>query len=257
VTYRASVGSQLNSTSSLAPLRLLVILTTLPVMSRRGVRVTVAILAAYLFGWLAGRLPAPDDPAEFWIGNVGGPYLLIGFVAGAWATRRPVASAVLGSVCAAAAVCGFYDVAMIGPGARFHDGPPPTPWWTAAGQAYGRWLRLLLWGNVPWLTIAVTVGFVAGYLGHRWAVRGGRVGASMVCAVLVLEPVVYATGLNTRLLPAGAYAHSTHNITIWAIEALAGVSASMIVWRWRPGPLGDSPGTVNGPGHEAKRRASS
>ena len=65
-------------------------------------RAVVAITVAYLFGWVTGRLPAPGDPAEFWIGNLGAPYLVIGFVAGAWVSRRTVPAMIAGSACVAA-----------------------------------------------------------------------------------------------------------------------------------------------------------
>ena len=204
-------------------------------MKRPAFRVGVAIVIAYLFGWITGRLPAQEDPAEFWISNIGAPYLVIGFIAGAWATRRPATSAMAGAVCAVAAVCGFYNFAVIGSNARVGQGlPPGTPWLTAAGQAYERWLALLLWGSVPWLTIAVVVGLVAGYLGCRWAVWGSRAGVALTGAALILEPILHATGLNTHLRLGAAYAHSMHNIVIWGIEALVGVTVILASGRWTP-----------------------
>lgn len=204
-------------------------------MKRPAVRVAVAIVVAYLFGWVAGRLPSPEDPTEFWISNVGGPYLVIGFIAGAWATRGTVTSAIAGSASAVAAVCGFYNLAMIGSSARVYQGlPPGTPWLTAAGQAYERWLALLLWGSIPWLTIAVVVGLVAGYLGHRWAVWGSRAGARLVGAALIVEPILYATGLNTHLRLGAAYVRGMHNIVIWGIEALLGVTVIILSRRSTP-----------------------
>lgn len=204
-------------------------------MKRPAVRLTVAIVVAYLFGWITGRLPAPEDPTEFWISNVGGPYLVIGFLAGAWVARSTVTSAIAGSVCAVAAVCGFYNFAMIGSNARVHqDLPPSTPWLTAAGQAYERWLALLLWGSIPWLTIAVVVGLLAGYLGHQWAVWGSRAGATLVGAALIVEPILYATGLNTHLRLGAAYARGMHNNVIWGSEALIGVTAIIVSRRSTP-----------------------
>jgi hypothetical protein len=207
-------------------------------MSRPTVRVFVAVVIAYLLGWIAGRLPSPHDPAVFWISNVGGPYLVVGFVAGAWATRRAVSATVVGSVCAAAAVCGLYDFLTIGSNARGHQGlPPGTPWFTAAAQAYRRWFALLLWGGVPWLTIAIVIGLAAGYLGHRWAASRSRLGIIAVGAALILEPILYISGLNAHLRLGATYARSAHNIAMWGIEELLGLSIVVVAWRLTPRPV--------------------
>jgi hypothetical protein len=198
-------------------------------------RLAVAIAAAYSFGWATGRLPAPSDPREFWISNIGGPYLVIGFIAGAWVSRRAAIAVIAGSTCATATVCGFYNFAMIGWDARARwELDPSTPWWAAAAHAYQRWLPLMLWGRFPWLTIAVVVGLASGYLGHRWAVRGVRAGAALVGTVLIVEPVLYATGLNTHLRLGPDYTLGAHNAVIWSVEALIGVAAVVASRRWTP-----------------------
>jgi len=205
-------------------------------------RAAAAVAVAWLLGWLAGRLPAPHDATEFWIGNVGGPYLVIGFLAGAWAARRPATSAIAGAVCTAAAVGGFYDAATIWWHARTRLGlPPGTPWWSAAARAYENWFALLLWGSVPWLTIAVIVGSAAGYLGHRLTARGGVSGLITVGAVLLAEPILYVTGLNSRLRLGGPYARSVHNLTIWTTEALAGGAVLLLAARRAPRATGAAP----------------
>lgn len=217
------------------------LITTLQRMKRSAARrLAVAIAVAYLFGWTTGRLPAPRIPSEFWISNVGGPYLVIGFVSGAWVSRHRVTSAIAGSVCAASAVGGFYNFAMVGSDARVHWGlDPGTPWLTAAGYAYERWLTLLLWGSTPWLTIAVVVGLVSGYLGNKGAVDGSRAGATLVGAVLIVEPILYATGLDTRLRLGVHYAIGVHNIVIWAVEALIGITVVIASRLRRSRPTAD------------------
>jgi hypothetical protein len=200
-------------------------------------RAAAAVAVAYLYGWLTGRLPAPHDATEFWIGNVGGPYLVIGFLAGAWAARRPVASAILGAAGATAAVAGFYDAAMIWSDARTRLGlPPGTPWWSAAAQAYESWFSLLLWGSVPWLTVALIVGPVAGYLGYGLASRGRSSGLAAMGAVLTAEPVLYATGLNSRVRLGLPYAYTLHNVMIWAVEALTGMAMLLLAVRRSASP---------------------
>jgi hypothetical protein len=227
-------------------------------MSRPTVRVVIAIVIAYLLGWIAGRLPSPHDPTEFWISNIGGPYLIVGFVAGVWATRRGTSAAMVGSACAAAAVCGFYNFLMIGSDARVHQGlPPGTSWVTAAAQAYRQWFALLLWGGVPWLSIAIVVGLVAGYLGHRWVASGSRVGIIAVGVALIVEPILYIGGLNAHLRLGATYARSAHNLAMWGTEAMLGlaviVAAGRLAPRPRPAsslgvpdPVGGAAGSVRG-----------
>jgi hypothetical protein len=206
------------------------------IVSRPVVRWVLVVSVAFLCGWAAGRTEAPDDASVFWIGNLAAPYLVIGFVAGAWVARKAAAAAAAGALSVVAAVAGFYDILRIVTVTNLDEGlAPDVPRWSAVLQSLGRWLSLMLWGNTPWLMIGVVVGLVTGLLGYRWRVRGGRLEAFAVGAALVVEPVVYLGKLNARVPGLGAaYAASVHNVVIWGGEVLLGVvvvvAAARVSW---------------------------
>lgn len=212
-------------------------------LTRPAARVVIAVALALALGWLVGRTPSPHDASVFWVGNLAAPYVVIGFAAGAWATRRALSAGITGAVCAMAAVAGFYDIFGIFTRPRERMGLPPTSsWWSAELQSYHQWFGLLIWGVPPWLTIALIVGLVAGYLGYRSAVLRGRVGAYAVAAVLMLEPLVYLA----KVVPVAGldrYRESPHNVLIWGGEFLLGVVFLIIAAR-RPAGRAADPDSV-------------
>lgn len=205
-----------------------------------AVRLALAVILAYLYGWALGRTPSPTDASEFWIGNLAAPYAIIGFLAGAWALRRPWTAAVAGAVSAMAAVAGFYNFFAIGNATATDLGMAPTASATSVVlRAYGRWFANMLWGDpggTPWLTIALVFGLLFGVLGQRWRVRRARAGTALLGIVLVAEPLVYASRANTVVIGA-AYAASAHNLVIWGIEFAVGIVVLVSAARQRrPAP---------------------
>src|ERR1035437_5306246 len=66
-------------------------------------------LGAALFGYLMARLPAPDVPSAFWIGNLSAPCAVLAFLAG-WSQRRPAPAMLAAVLAEVACVVGFYDL---------------------------------------------------------------------------------------------------------------------------------------------------
>ncbi|MFG2043898.1 hypothetical protein [Dactylosporangium sp. NPDC048998] len=194
-------------------------------------KITIAIVLAVAYGWLTGRIPAPEDPGTFWIGNLAAPYLMIGFLASAWAARKAWSATLTGAAAAAVTVCGFYNIFAVGIDARNKWGlPPSTPESTALRVAYEHWLRLLLFGVRPWLLIGLVTGAVAGYLGYRWVARRDRLGPVLLGVGLIVEPAVYFAKLSPNI-GFTEYPYRPVNVAIWLAEALIGAVALVYALR--------------------------
>ncbi|MGW5671822.1 hypothetical protein [Micromonospora sp. NPDC003776] len=194
-------------------------------------KVTIALVLAFAYGWLTGRIPAPEDPGTFWIGNLAGPYLVISFLASVWTARRVWSAALTGAAAAAVTVCGFYNVLAVGIDARNKwELSPSTPELVALRVAYEHWLRLQLIGARPWLLIGLVAGAVAGYFGYRWADRRDRLGLALLGGGLVVEPALYFAKLSPNIGFTG-YPYRPVNLAIWLAEAMVG--AAVLVYALR------------------------
>ena len=186
------------------------------------VRSLLVIGIAFVYGWGTGRIEAPKDPADFWVGN-------LGLAAGAWAVRKVSSAAVIGVLSVTATVAGFYNLP------RILTSTPAMPWdssrTSATLDAVRRWLSLMLWSNAPWLTIGVVIGVVMGVLGHRWATHRSLVGAYVAAAALCAEPLVYVSGMSARLGISYPYSMTSRNLLIWCAEWLIGVAVLATTFR--------------------------
>ena len=204
---------------------------------RAAVRLLILAAVGYAWGALTNGLPAPSDPATFWVGNVCAPYVILPFLAGAW-RFRPAVAALAGALIAGAAIAGFYGFLTVGDVTNSQLDLPVTV--TARDvvlDAYGRWFGTFLFGTpggIPWLSIGVAVGAVAGILGCVWRVRAATWAAIGVMALLLIEPAIYL--LLATVVPVGPdYALTGTNLAIWGAEAALGVVAIGLVARTRPG----------------------
>jgi hypothetical protein len=202
--------------------------------ARPVARSLVVVFLAFGYGWLTGRIEAPDSAAVFWVGNLAAPYLIIGLFGGL-AARKAGAAAAIGALSVVATVAGFYNLPRIATATQVGEGlAPDAPRSQAIAQAVSRWLSLMLWGSTPWLTIGVITGVVMGLLGHWWASRRSLIGWYVAGAALVAEPLAYATRLSERTLGA-AHQMTWHNMMIWGTEFLTGLAFLAVALRvhWR------------------------
>jgi hypothetical protein len=206
------------------------------VTRRPAVRLLLLALAGYAWGAFTNGLPAPSDPAVFWVANLCAPYVILPFLAGSWGFRAPGA-ALAGAVVTGAAIAGFYGFLTVG---DVTNSQLDLAWTVTARdvviEAYRRWFGTFLLGmpgGIPWLTIGIVVGAVAGVLGFAWRVRAATWAAVGVFGLLLLEPLAYVA--LATVVPVGpAYAPSGANLATWGGEALVGLVAIVLVARARP-----------------------
>lgn len=209
--------------SSTAPLALLLIGST---------------AAGYAYGALTAALPAPHEESTFWVGNFAAPYLLLPFLAGAWAAGRGRAwpAALAGGLTAGAAIAGFYGLHLVGGNSADMLGlPPTTPAAEVAVEAFRRWFSTFLLGRpggIPWLTIAAVVGTAAGLAGWLHRARGVRWAGLAVAGLVVAEPLFYVVG-SGRLPMAARYDLTPWNLAVWGAEALVGLALAAVAVRAR------------------------
>ena len=181
-------------------------------------------LGAALFGYLMARLPAPDVPSAFWIGNLSAPWAVLAFLAG-WSQRRPAPAMLAAVLAEVACVVGFYDL----PGmlTSFCKGMPLEYCLGAPQGSSPIWLELTLlqmWlrGSAgQWLIAGVGAGVVYGYLGAWWGRTRSLVPAALLVLPFLVEPLAWQ-----------AYSGYLKGPTIvWLCEALvgAGLLAVMIL----------------------------
>jgi len=207
-----------------------------PRRSAVGFALLCGLLVGYAYGWATSAIPSPDDPDVFWVANLGAPFLVLPFFAGSWSGRRwdlgPGLMAATGGLTSTGMVAGFYGLHRVGRDPNADPGHVET----LAG-AYTRWLSTFVLGRpggIPWLTIGLVSGCLAGLLALLW-IRGSRVAGLLAVSPLVLEPLA-RTALGARGLPlVSGYPRSSGNLAIWALEAVVGVVAVVLVWRGADG----------------------
>lgn len=174
-------------------------------------------LGAALFGYVMARLPPPDVPSAFWIGNFSAPWAVVAFVAG-WSQRRVRPAILLAVLAEVACVVGFYDLPGMLTG---FCKAMPLEYCLGAPQGtspisleltlFQMWLR----GSAgPWLIAGVGAGVVYGYLGAWWGRTRSLVPAALLVLPFFVEPLAWQ-----------AYeGHLRGPAFIWGCEALVGAS---------------------------------
>lgn len=209
---------------------------------RPVVRVVVSVVAAFGYGLVTSQIPSPTDAASFWIGNLATPYLFIPFVAGAW-QLRPVAAGITGSLAGSAIVAGFYNVFEVAIRTNSMMGLPlDTPDVERIGASYNLYFRTFLLGDpggLPWLSFGLIAGAGCGVLGYAWHRRGSRLAGLLIALPFIVEPLVYALGMNARLFPTMPHALDTANVLIWGTELVIGLGlAAWFLLHGRTRPAG-------------------
>lgn len=205
----------------------------LPPPATLAVILLAALLVGYAYGWATSLIPSPGDPDVFWVANLAAPFVVLPFVVASWSGRRRTMGLAttlsVGALTGAGMVSGFYGLHRVGRDPSADPGQTET----LAG-AYARWLSTFALGRpggIPWLTIGVLAGGVAGLLAWLWVRRGARWAAFVAVAPLILEPLARIL-LGHRGIPlAGAYPRLLGNVAIWAAEAVLGVLAVWLVLR--------------------------
>ncbi len=181
-------------------------------------------LGAALFGYVIARLPPPDVPSDFWIGNFSAPWAVLAFMAG-WSQRRVVPAMLVAVLAEVACVVGFYDL----PGmlTSFCRGMPldyclGAPQGTSPISLELTLFQMWLRGSAgQWLIAGVGAGVVYGYLGAWWGRTRSLVPAALLVLPFFVEPLAWQ-----------AYeGHLRGPAFIWGCEALvgAGLLAVMIL----------------------------
>ena len=196
--------------------------------------VLVVVAVGYAYGALAAAIPSPDDPDIFWVGNLAAPFVVLPFLVVSWFARiwgdlRVPLSLVLGGLAGSGLVAGFYGLHRVGRDPNADPGEPET-----IVGSYGRWLSTFVLGRpdgIPWLTIGVIAGAVAGLLAWAWMTRGSRAAGVAGVSPLLLEPVARMAAGSRGVPLAGGYPRLPGNLAIWAVEAAVGVVALWLVLR--------------------------
>lgn len=202
----------------------------------------LAVALGYAYGWATSAIPSPDDPAVFWVANLAAPFVVLPFVLASWLGRRltsgPAIPVWLGAVTGAGMVAGFYGVHRVGRDPAADPGQAET-----LSGAYLRWLSTFVLGRpggIPWLTIGVGAGCLAGVLAWLWTQRGSRWAGLLAVLPLIVEPLARIT-VGARGIPlVGDYPRLPGNVAIWAVEAMVGVGAVWLVVRASAAPPGEA-----------------
>ena len=178
----------------------------------------------FVFGNLVSRIPSPDDPALFWIGNFSAPWALLPFVTGR-AQRSWTWAAATGVVADIACVAGFYAQFVTADAGRLGFSAS-TPQIELVTTGVVRWLAFI----APWVGLATATGLAYGVLGRLWRRSRSRVAVVAAVAPFVAEPLAWR--LYRGFLPGPAY--------LWLVElAVGAVVGGWMVTRTRL-PAGES-----------------
>lgn len=186
----------------------------------RPARFALGALAGFLYGLIVSRVPAPADPSALAAGYFVAPWLVLPFFAG-WLERAAPWAAAAGAVTAVLCMFGFYLNAF----------PVHQPAYIALREtASGIDLVLgsaALWitVNAMWYAIAVVTGIGFGLLGRWRRVAGSPVPASILGALLILEPLAH-------LLFGGRVPRP---YAVWVVEVIAGFALPVAAVLGQPG----------------------
>lgn len=176
-------------------------------VNRQGLeRVGLVVAAGVAFGVVMSVLKGNGAGARDDLGNVSAPWLILPFVAAAYAAgRRLGRAATVGGAVSLAALAGFYVtnsfVLKLGPHSRLDD------------------LRLAVDGAKEYFVPALLSGPVFGVLGGWWQRARSAVLGVGVAALLVVEPLAW--WLYSRL----DHGYFSHDTAVWTIEVLVGIVA--------------------------------
>ena len=205
----------------------------------------VALALGYAYGWATSVIPSPDDPEVFWVANLAAPFLVLPFVVASWVGRRRTSGLAipvsLGAMTGAGMVAGFYGLHRVG-----RDPAAGLDQVETLSGAYLRWLSTFVLGRpggIPWLTIGVGAGCVAGVLAWVWTQRGSRWAGLLAVSPLLVEPLARIVWGARGIPLAGGYPRLSGNVAIWAAEAVVGVVAVWLVVRAPAAPPGEAVST--------------
>jgi hypothetical protein len=197
---------------------------------RKALLILAMVVLAYAYGALTAAVPAPDDPDQFWVSNLGAPYVALPFVGvivalSTSSIRWWTSAGITGAVITAAIVAGFYGLHLVGRHAQADIGEQES-----LGEAYLRWLSTFVFGipgGLPWISIGVVAGATAGVLAWWWRTRRS-VGAGVLgVSPLIVEGAARLVAADRGLPLAGGFPRTPANVVIWAIELGVGAAA---VW---------------------------
>ena len=172
----------------------------------------------FVFGNLVSRIPSPEDPALFWIGNFSAPWALLPFVTGR-AQRSWSWAAAAGLLADIACVAGFYAQFVTADAGRLGL-PADAPQIELVTTGVVRWLVFI----APWVGLATATGLAYGLLGWLWRRSRSMVAVVAVVAPFVAEPLAWR--LYRGFLPGPAY--------VWLLElAVGGLVLGWMVARMR------------------------
>jgi hypothetical protein len=215
-------------------------------LARPAVRVAAVVLAGFLYGFGTAHLPASTSGTRMWAANLSAPYLLLPFLAGAWAFRRPAAAPGAGALASASAIAGFYNLLGVGDVTNASvDAAPTVTARQLVLEAYGRWFSTFLLGDpggTPWLTIALVSGALLGLVGFAWRSTRRWWLAAPVGAAFLLEPVasLVVLPLVNRIrfgVASPGYSLEPANLALWTAEVLVGALLVALAARLRRSPV--------------------
>jgi hypothetical protein len=161
-------------------------------MRRRLLLILAFTLAGWVFGVLDSRIPMPDSPTVFWVGNLGSTWLVLPFLAG-WAQRSRPWALVSGLICSVASMVGFF---LLG-GA-----------WGPASFAF----------VASWIIVGALAGAVYGLFGTSWGRSRGLLDGLALALPFILEPWAWTLVLGYTQGP----------LLIWYVETAVGLT--LLVW---------------------------
>lgn len=161
-------------------------------MTRFGVRLALVVAAGACFGAVDALLVMQGG---LWLqlGNVAALWLTVGYASG-HASRRPVASAVLGALAESAAVVAFYGV-------------------KAASEGFPLVLAAV------WLILAVISGAAMGALGSPGSRMTSRGGMAVLGLAWFCEPIGWSC---LRMLRGTPWAWHGTEAMVWGVELIIG-----------------------------------
>jgi hypothetical protein len=161
-------------------------------MRHRLLLIVAFVLAGWVFGVLDSRIPIPSSSTVFWVGDLGGTWLVLPFLAG-WAQRsRPWALAG-GLACSVASMVGFF---LLG-GA-----------WGPASFAF----------VASWILVGALAGAVYGLFGESWGRSRALLDGLALALPFILEPWAWSLGLG----------YVQGSLPIWYVETAFGLA--LLVW---------------------------